>query len=179
MKHAAYLVVLVVLLSGCASQIPLQIREAPAGSPALEQVRGQVPHYLGAQVRWGGTLVAVENRSAETWLEVVARPLQADGRPVEDGPSSGRFLARYNGFLDPVIFTKGRAITLVGAIEGEQQRPIDEYTYNFPVMGIESHFLWAPLPKPSSYPPPYWGGSWWPYSPYPYPRHYRHRFPYW
>ncbi len=179
MKRAAYFIILTALLNACASRIPPQIREAPVGSPGLEQVRGHVPQYFGAKVRWGGTLVAVENRPAETWLEIVARPLQADGRPVEDGSSDGRFLARYSGFLDPVIFTQGRLVTVVGAVESEQQRPIDQYSYSFPVVAVESHYLWAPLPPPSSYPPPYWDGFRWPYPPYLYPRHSRHRFPYW
>src|SRR3569833_3578282 len=94
------------LHGACASQVPRPIREAPLG-PTLEMVRGHVQQYIGTDVRGGGRIVKVEKRPAETVLEIVARPLQDYGRPAEEGESSGRFLARYSGFLDPMIYTKG------------------------------------------------------------------------
>src|SRR3569623_722142 len=149
-------------------------REVPLG-PTLEMVRGHVQQYIGTDVRWGGSIVKVENRPAETVLEIVARPLQDYGRPAEVGESSGRFLARYSGFLDPMIYTKGRSVTVVGKIAGEEQRPIDKYTYGFPVVAIENYYLWEPLPSMPAYQPPYFYDPWWPYPPsWRYRRH-----PYW
>ena len=180
MKRLAYLLVISTLLTACASQIPRPVRETPVG-PNIDVVRGNVQQYLGTQVRWGGSIVAVENRPADTLLEIVARPLQAYGRPAEQGESTGRFLAHYNGFLDPTIYTKGRSITIVGKLTGEEQRPIDKYTYVFPVVAVEHYYLWEPLPRVPAYPPPYFYDPW---SPYPYPYQWRHRhgrsyFPWW
>jgi len=174
MKRMTYLLLLSTLLGACASQVPRPIREAPLG-PTLEMVRGHVQQYIGTDVRWGGSIVKVENRPAETVLEIVARPLQDYGRPAEEGESSGRFLARYSGFLDPMIYTKGRSVTVVGKIAGEEQRPIDKYTYGFPVVAIENYYLWEPLPSMPAYQPPYFYDPWWPYPPsWRYRRH-----PYW
>src|SRR3569832_2011328 len=104
MKRMTYLLLLSTLLGACASQVPRPNREAPHG-PTLEMERGHVQQYIGTDERWGGSIVKVENRPAETVLEIVARPLQDYGRPAEEGESSGRFLARYSCFLDPMIFS--------------------------------------------------------------------------
>lgn len=178
MRRTAYLLAILTLLTACASQIPRPVRDTPVG-PSIEVVRGDVQQYLGTQVRWGGSIVAVENRPADTVLEIVARPLQDYGRPAEQGESTGRFLARYNGFLDPTIYTKGRSITIVGKIAGEEQRPIDKYTYVFPIVAVEHYYLWEPLPQLPAYSPPYFYDPWWPY-PYSWRhRHGRTYFPWW
>src|SRR3569833_4783275 len=96
MIRMTYLLRLSSLLGACASQGPRPIREAPLG-PTLELVRGHVQQYIGTDVRWGGSIVKVENRPAETVLEIVARPLQDYGRPAEEGESSKQKHARYSG----------------------------------------------------------------------------------
>lgn len=176
MKRTILLILSTVLLGACATNIPKPIREAPPNSPTLEMLRGHVEEYKDVQARWGGTIASVENRPAETWLEIVSRPLQAYGRPAETGDSNGRFLARYKGFLDPMIFTKGRLITVVGKIEGEEQRQIDKFDYSFPVVAVDAFHLWEPLPPTPVYAPPYFFDPWWPY---PYPSRYRHGRPFW
>src|SRR3569623_3590716 len=108
MRRMMTVLFLLTALGGCASQIPPQIREAPTYSPTEQVVRGHGQQFIGTPVRWGGSIAAGENRAAETWVEIVSRPLQGNGRPEEELDSSGRFLARYPGFLDPMIFTKGR-----------------------------------------------------------------------
>ena len=51
------------LLSACASQVPQNIRKAPADNPSLEQVREHAADHLGRQVRFGGTIIETGNRS--------------------------------------------------------------------------------------------------------------------
>src|SRR3569623_619718 len=134
MKRMMMGLVLLTALGGCASRIPPQIREAPANSPTEQVVRGQVQQFVGTPVRWGGSIGAVEIRAAETWVEIVSRPLQGNGRPEEELDSSGRFLARYTGFLDPMNFTKGRLITVTGKVEGEEQRHNGTIDNSFPIV---------------------------------------------
>lgn len=170
-----YLLLLVGLLGACASNVPNEIRQAPAGSPPESVVREQLQQFIGSRVRWGGTIITVENRSNESWIEIVSRPLQANGRPDEDQAGGGRFLARYAGFLDPVIFVAGQLVTVTGIVEGDEERPIGEYRYKFPIVKIEAYYLWPPESLPV-YPPsywydPYWHDPWW-YDPWwPYPHH--------
>lgn len=160
-----------VLLVGCASPVPQPIREAPSGAPSAQAVRGNPQDFAGAKVRWGGTIAAVENREGETVIEVVSRELESNGRPKETDRSGGRFLARHSGFLDPMIYTKGRLLTVAGTVAGEERRPIGKFTYSFPVVNVESLYLWEPRAEMryDAYPyDPFWYDPWWPrfYSPW-------------
>lgn len=165
------------LLAGCASSVPPTIRTAPPGSPELAQARADVERFIGAQVRWGGTIAAVENRSSETWIQVVGRELGSNGRPRESDRSAGRFIARSQGFLDPEIYAKGRLLTVFGTVTGQMTRNIGDYSYQLPVVRVESLHLWEPLPRYR----PYYYDPFWYYEPwYPYPHSHSWRYhPYW
>jgi outer membrane lipoprotein len=130
------------LLAACASQIPEQIRNVPENSPSVSAARAGIKRLIGARVRWGGTIANVENRESQTWIEVVARDLQDNARPRDSDRSQGRFLARVDGFLDPAIYSKGREITVVGSLDGQQTRAIDKYEYRYPVVDVQSYYLW-------------------------------------
>lgn len=173
MLRALNLMLLAALLGACASNIPQPIREAPPSSPSVEAVVGHVQEYAGTKVRWGGSIAAVDNQASQTVLEIVSRPLGAYGRPTDSGESRGRFLARYNGFLDPMVYAKDRLVTVVGTIDGEEPRAIGKFTYPFPVVRVENIHLWEPLASPPTYPPMYWYDPWWPY-PYSWRYPYRH-----
>ncbi len=159
-------------LIGCASNLPKDITEAPPGGPSVAAVRADPQRFTGAQVRWGGTIAAVENRQHETWIEVVDRELYSGGRPESGDATRGRFLARIPGFLDPAVYAKGRQITVAGTVDGTVTRPIGQYSYRFPVVAVRTHVLWEPLPERREYYDPFWPGyydPWWPYYRYPYP----------
>ncbi len=151
------MVVNTLLLSACASQIPEQIRNVPTDMPSVVTARANIERVVGARVRWGGTIAEVENRESQTWIEIVARNLGDDARPLESDYSQGRFLARVEGFLDPAIYSKGREITVTGEIEGAQTRTIDEYQYRYPIVDVEAHHLWQPRSdyRDMQYPSPY------------------------
>ncbi len=161
------------LLAACASQVPRAVSEPPPHSPSIAEARAnQGP--AGAQVRWGGTIAKVENRKTETWIEIVERPLDDNGRPRQVDQSGGRFLARADGFLDPAIYSTGRQVTVAGTLQEVITRPIGDYTYTFPVVKAATLYLWPPLPKAARHDP--WYDPWYPwhdpfYDPW-YPWHY-------
>lgn len=168
---------LLALLTGCASTLPPGIAEAPPGNPAPGEVRQAPDRFEGAQVRWGGTIAGVENQPDYTLVEVVARPLQDNGRPRDTDRTLGRFLARVPGFLDPVVYEPGRAFTVAGPVQGVTVRPVGDYPYRYPTVAAESYQLWEPLPErdPLDYYGPFWHDPLWYspwhrwYWPYPYP----------
>lgn len=157
------------LLSACTS-IPVEIRSAPPGDLQLEVVRQQPDTHLGERVRWGGQIVSVDNGERETWVVMVARPLGLGGRPEDTDQSPGRFLARFDGFLDPATYKPERELTVSGRLEAPQTRSVGAYPYLYPVVRVEQSLLWEPLPD---YPPGYWR------SPYYDPWYYPWRDPYW
>ena len=83
------------MLAGCASNIPEPIRNEPVAGTDLATVRNQINTHIGDTVRWGGSIVAVENRSDSTWIEVVASELNHYGMPAApDEDAGGRFIPR-------------------------------------------------------------------------------------
>lgn len=163
-----------VLLGGCATTVPEPIRTAPPAEVHVEEVRTAPQTFLGTTVRWGGHIVAVRNLRDTTLIEIVARRLDQEGRPLEEDRSSGRFLAKVAGFLDPAIYAAGRELTVRGQIEGVIEQPIGEFPYTYPLVRAERVHLWPPRPvrvpaRPYYY-DPFWYDPWypwgWPYYPY-------------
>ena len=130
------------MLSACYSYIPVEIRDPIPDNPPLPQVRRDTQSFIGRSVRWGGTIVNVENKENETWIELVAKDLGAYGQPHDTDASDGRFIARVTGFLDPAIYSEGRKLTVYGRIEDGVERPIGEKRYSYPLVGAVSVFLW-------------------------------------
>jgi len=162
---------LTLTLAGCASDIARPIREAPAGDIALAQALQNPEQQRAAAVRWGGAIVSVENQRDVSWIEIVERPLDADGQPRNTDNSAGRFLARVDGFLDPAIFAPKRLVTVAGSLDGVSTRTIGAHPYTYPVVHAEHVYLWPILPKTVHhyYRSPYWYDPWYPWG-RPYPR---------
>lgn len=166
----------VLVVGGCAN-IPNSLdRPLAEPPPQPAQVQAAPDQYQGQVVRWGGTIATVENTSEGSLIEVVARPLQSDSRPQENGMSPGRFLIATSAFIDPEVYESGKSITALGTLNGVQQRAVGEYQYPYPILRAEAIHLWPPRPERqlSPYPDP------WMY-PYPYRYHpyWYHRHPYW
>lgn len=132
---------LLLLAAGCATT-PKSIPDPGPASPTLGDVRESPANFRGERVRWGGTIVGVENRTETTLIEVVARELASDGRPQSGDGSPGRFLAVIDGFLDPAIHREGREITVTGTIAGSTRRPVGEHAYRYIRVEASGHHLW-------------------------------------
>ncbi len=161
------------LAAGCASTVPEAIRRAPPpDAPTVAQVRESPDCCTGRAVRWGGRILGVENRADETRITVLSLPLAADGEPLEGDVTQGRFIARFDGFLDPALFPQGRRLTVTGTVAGTETVRIGEYPYVHPLVDARHYHLW-PEPEPEPYPeyfdPWYPWYPWYPWVPCPYP----------
>ncbi len=125
------------LLAGCATAPrPLQ-GEYASVVPAQASARSE-----GVRVRWGGSIVGVETRAAETCFEVLGRSLDVQARPRTVDASQGRFLACRSGFYDPAVFAKGRDITVTGTLRGHETRNVGKYPYDYPRVESDAVYLW-------------------------------------
>ncbi|MEJ2509705.1 MAG: Slp family lipoprotein [Gammaproteobacteria bacterium] len=180
--RTALLLASLLMLSACASTIPKPIRQPVAGDPGVAAVRSEPETaYRGQAVRWGGSIIETENHAQQTRITVLAQTLDSDGRPDGD-QSGGRFIALVNGFLDPAVYQAGRLITVAGHIAGTETHLIGKYPYRYPVVQVDTYYLWPPLrhydwrDAPPYWYDPYWGpygyDPWYPYHgpgwPYPY-----------
>lgn len=162
----------VLALTACASDIPRDIRVGSPTAPGVNQARGNNA-LVGSRVRWGGTIAAVENSTRDTLIQIVSRPLGSDGTPKSTDDSEGRFIARFDSFMDPAIYAAGRMLTVSGTLEPGITRKVGDYDYSFPVVHVTTYYLW---PEISAYDRgasardyygwgwPYWGGYYRPWG---------------
>jgi outer membrane lipoprotein len=161
-RHISLSALAALLVAGCASQVPLPIREGPADSPAPTAVRGQVGDYAGQAVRWGGVLIATENRADTTRLTILARPLASDGEPGSGDASLGRFIAIVPEFLDPKVYAPERLVTVTGTLRGSESGRVGEHPYTYPVLEARAWYLWPrPSVSPYYYDDPWFYDPWW------------------
>ena len=129
--------IVILALSACTA-IPEQIQGSyPEISPARVETG-----VFGSSVRWGGVILDSENKDSGTCFEVLSRELDKYLRPELEDATLGRFIACAKGFHDPVIFTKGREITVTGRIENIEIRKVGDFDYRYPVMQVEDLVLW-------------------------------------
>lgn len=173
MKQILVTMTVLFLLAGC-SGVPEKIRKAPPDAPSLAQVRQNPATYQGAKVRWGGTIAEVQNLQDETRVILVTRSLSSEGEPRQVDRSEGRFIAVFNAFLDPAIYSVNRSLTVVGTVVSSTEAKLGDMTYLYPVVQAEAHYLW-PNPEPRcDYCDPFYD-PWYPWYPYNYPWR---RYPY-
>ncbi len=165
-------VALILALAGCSS-VPPQIRDPNPGNPSISAVRTDSEYLRNKTVRWGGTIISVENKKDGAWIEMLGKPLGSFGRPEETDASEGRFLVHIGRFLDPAVYEKGREMTVYGKLSANVVKPIDEYDYTYPVVDAGTIYLWQEYV-------PYHYYTYYPYFYYPYAYPYRgyYRYPF-
>lgn len=141
------------LISSCASKIPLIIRTPVDGDIRVSEVQQSPDQFTGSRVRWGGEIISVENLADETHIEILSQRLNKSGKPIDSNKSRGRFIARIEGYLEPQDYPKERQITVVGKLEGVTEKPVGDYPYTYPQVQVHSFYLW---PKQPVYNHPYY-----------------------
>ena len=165
----------IVLLAACSSHIPPEIKQPFNGSPGVAQVRQQMDAYLTQKVRWGGVILHTENKQNTSELTIMALPLNENGEPQNSDQSPGRFIAIIDEFVEPLVYSPEREITVKGHILKAKTLKVGEFPYEYPVIQVEHYHLWPPEQERSydDYPPYPWM-----YGPYYYPWHYPYYYPY-
>jgi len=156
------------ILGGCASQVPVLIEFPPDPDPKFHQVKNNTAAFQNEYIRWGGKIISIENRESSTWIEILANPLNSYGRPGSNDDYQGRFIAKIDGFLDSEHYGKNRSLTVYGTVESNYTKRIDDHPYNYPLVNAKVYYLW-PEYRTARYHYPY-------YPRYYYHSYYRHQF---
>ena len=155
-----FLLLSLILLSGCAHVISKDLRIKADLSLTLTQVRQNPDAFKGKWVVWGGEIIeTVNQQDGATQIEVFQRPLGWRGEPKETTASEGRFLVLADKYLDPYVFRRGKKITVAGEITGEKSKPLGERDYRYPVVSSKQIYLWPVYyyqPYPYYYYDPWW-----------------------
>jgi len=142
------------LLVGCAT-VPAPLAGDNFTAVTPQQAAGQ--NAGGQRVRWGGEIIRVEPRANATCFEILSRELYADARPNRHDHSDGRFIACKQGFYDPAVYAKGRDITVVGAVNGNEKHKVGEYDYTFAKVDADEVYMWPKRTYATGYYDPFWG----------------------
>ncbi|MGH8520446.1 MAG: Slp family lipoprotein [Gammaproteobacteria bacterium] len=130
------------LLVGCASDVPLVIREPLADNPSIAEVQSNPKAFVNRRVRWGGTIVSTKSVGNKTEVEILAKAIDTDGHPEPGDASLGRFLVSSDGYLDPATYSAGREVTVYGVSENVLMRSIGEHPYMYPFVQAVQLYLW-------------------------------------
>lgn len=150
------------LLSACTS-MPPEIRNFPAVNTPYHLINQNVDSYKDASVRWGGTVIEVENEANSSLIQILFYPLDRNGYPQTDKSGEGRFAVETSEFLDPAIFTKGTEVTVTGSVKGNVERTVGNKTIHIPLITAKAIHLWPQAYREDNM---YWNSRY-RYGPYP------------
>jgi outer membrane lipoprotein len=134
--------------AGCAPTFPRQITDRVDRHVSFKELQADPGKYKDAWLMLGGVIVSSRNTKEGTYLEILQKPLESDGRPVDTDATEGRFLVQSEEYLDSAVYHRGRVITVVGEVVGQQTMPLDETTYQYPLLAIKAMHLWTPSSGP-------------------------------
>ena len=129
----------ILLVAGCASSPFSDAGYIPALGPA-DALRGDVA--LGQRMLWGGRIVGITNTAEVTELEVLALPLDRADRPRASAEGGVRFVVRHAGFLEPVNYSPGRLVTVLGRFDGIVERSVGDFVIEQPLLDARRLELW-------------------------------------
>jgi len=157
-------------MAGCFSPLSKNVREQVDPNISFDALRTDPEAFLGKVAILGGEIVRIENKPDGTLLEVLEKRLDRWRMPREEDKSRGRFFIETSSFLDPLVYSAGRRITVAAEVIGKQAEKIGELDYTYPCLrAIEIH-LWPESEKnldPYPYPFPAW--HYWYFHRYPLP----------
>ncbi|MDW2167200.1 Slp family lipoprotein, partial [Vibrio sp. 2099] len=128
-------------LSACSSlpeELNASTEQVVTDYKAFAESQGEVTN----DVRLGGIIAKVDNFKDKTRLEIVNLPINKSGKPDIDQEPTGRFAVYFDGYLEPVAFSQGRLVTIVGKGAGEEEGKIGEHEYVFPLVKGQGYRLW-------------------------------------
>ena len=169
------------LATGCAPALSKQIRQEAEPPIHFAELQRAPDTYKGRVVILGGYILETANDLDGSRLTVLETPLDSRNRPSSPDLTRGRFLVLTKKFLDPEVYSKDRAITVGGKVEGSRQEPLGNRSYVYTVIGAQEIYLW---PEKYKYVGPYypyfydpWYGPWYDpwYRPW-YPDRRYHRY---
>ncbi|MFN3532962.1 MAG: Slp family lipoprotein [Candidatus Brocadia sp.] len=146
-------IALLLFTASCAPVISKQVRDQVRPDITFTEVRKDPERYKGQMILLSGIIVEAKNTREGTLLMVLQRPAGFHGKPKDVDETEGRFLALVSHYLDVAVFTKGRAVTIAGEVQGKRILPLDKTEYTYPLIHVKEIYLW---PVEKSY-----------YSPYP------------
>jgi len=182
MKKRVLISAVLMAISACTPVLNREVMNQGTRNAPFDQMREAPDVFKGKLFILGGLIVETRLLEKGPQIEALSVPVDSLGYLQEAGRTQGRFLALYprsKGLIDPLVYKKGREITLAGEFVEARKGKIDEMEYVYPVFEIREIYLWEerkdyyyyPYYDPFYYRSPFLYDPWgWYYpSPYGYP----------
>ncbi len=130
------------LLLGACTSLPQAMKDAHVVDVTNVQVSQNIDSHKDVPVRWGGVIIDVENEKNFSLVQVLFYPLNYFERPKLAGAHGGLFVFKSPKFLDPLVYAKGKEITVVGTLNGDIERTVGKKTIRVPLLLSTTTHLW-------------------------------------
>ena len=131
------------LLGGCAARPVIQVSATLAPIQPYEAA-AEPERHVGAEILWGGSILALENRETRTEVTILAYPLDRAQRPLPQLPTQGRFIVVLPGYVERGDYPDGLFVTLNGRVSGLREGQVGEHRYVFPLVEPGHVHRWPP-----------------------------------
>jgi outer membrane lipoprotein len=138
-----FLSLIVLLLMGCAAVISQDVMKDVDKDLPFQAVLRNPDNFKGKTILLGGKIIETTPSQGKTRVTVLQYPLGFGNRPSVDAGSEGRFIVEAPGFLDPVVYSAGRQVTVAGIVDGKQVHPLGEISYTYPIVANRELYLWS------------------------------------
>lgn len=135
------LVIAALSLTSCATAPVLNTTGAVQDINPSE-VAANLEAYQRQSVVWGGVIISNKSLAKGTMLEVLAYPLSNNLEPKIYSRPMGRFIVQAGTFLEPIDYSQGREVTVVGRITKTTTGMIGEAEYTYPIIHLKQIHLW-------------------------------------
>lgn len=177
MKRLSVITLVLLMVSSCAPVLRQDLMRGGIRNVPMSTIRESPDTYRGKLFILGGVVAKTRGTAEGSLIEAVFVSVNSMGYLRDVDVTGGRFLAVYpkeKGILDPMIFRKGREVTVAGEFIGTRSGKIDDMGYVYPLFEIRELHLWdeqrsytfVPPPYPYWYYPRWYYDPWWQFSPW-------------
>ncbi len=166
--------------SACTPVLNREVMDQGMRDVPFSQLREAPDAFKGKLFILGGLIVETRLVEKGSQIEALSVPVDSLGYLKDTVRPQGRFLALYpreKGILDPMVYKRGREVTLAGEFVEARRGKIDEMEYVYPVFEIRDIYLWEERKDYYAYPyyDPFYYRSPFLYDPWGW----RYGYPYW
>ena len=137
-----------ILFIGCARPFSEAALSNINKSISFSELKKDPEKYKGAWLMLAGVIVTSKNTKEGTIIEILQKPMDSDGRPLQTDATEGRFIVQSDQFLDSAVYHRGREITVIAEVVGRRELPLGEIMYQYPLLVIKELTLWEPSSGP-------------------------------